>query len=171
LNAAHHGHCVSRYVDWLKDVYWCKIKASETRTKVFIGYCEDRSMPPAKEHRHLIRMTRYHGAWITFDDNVQSYECRVLDISGDSARLVARIDAPLGSSFKLSAVPTRLREDTARSFGEKVDSWASSSPLHDVARRSSEIKARACARYGPNKVWRNVDGLHRSQFIRRRRCA
>jgi hypothetical protein len=66
-------------------------------------------MPPIHEHRRLVRKTRYHDAWITFDDNFQSYECKLLDISADGAKLVAEIDALVGSSFKLSATPPLAR--------------------------------------------------------------
>jgi hypothetical protein len=58
-----------------------------------------------KQRRRLIRRTRQHEAWITFDRGVQSFECQVLDISADGAKLVTDIDAPVGTMFRLSAVP------------------------------------------------------------------
>jgi hypothetical protein len=58
-----------------------------------------------KQRRRLIRRTRQHEAWITFDRGVQSFECQVLDISADGAKLVTDIDAPIGTLFRLSAVP------------------------------------------------------------------
>jgi hypothetical protein len=59
----------------------------------------------APQRRRLLRRTRQHEAWITFDLGVQSYECQVLDISTDGAKLVTDIDAPIGTMFRLSAVP------------------------------------------------------------------
>jgi hypothetical protein len=58
-----------------------------------------------QQRRRLIRRTRQHEAWITFDRGVQSFECQVLDISTDGAKLVTDIDAPIGTLFRLSAVP------------------------------------------------------------------
>jgi PilZ domain-containing protein len=58
-----------------------------------------------KQRRRLIRRTRQHEAWITFDRDIQSFECQVLDISADGAKLVTDIDAPIGTLFRLSAVP------------------------------------------------------------------
>jgi PilZ domain len=54
------------------------------------------------------RKARHHGAWITFDDDIRSYECRVLDVSAGGAKLVADIDAIVGTSFKLSVAPRSL---------------------------------------------------------------
>jgi len=54
------------------------------------------------------RKARHHGAWITLDDDIRSYECRVLDVSAGGAKLVADIDALVGSSFKLSVAPRSL---------------------------------------------------------------
>jgi PilZ domain len=59
----------------------------------------------AQQRRRLIRRTRQHEAWITFDRGVQSYECQVLDISSDGAKLVTDVAAPIGTVFRLSAVP------------------------------------------------------------------
>jgi hypothetical protein len=54
------------------------------------------------------RKARHHGAWATFEDDIRSYECRVLDASAAGAKLVADIDAIVGSSFKLSVAPRSL---------------------------------------------------------------
>jgi hypothetical protein len=55
-----------------------------------------------------VRKKRHHGAWITFDDDIQSYECQVLDVSPGGAKLAADIDAIVGTSFRLSAAPHSL---------------------------------------------------------------
>jgi hypothetical protein len=63
-------------------------------------------MPQVKQQRRrLLRRTRQHQSWITFENNLQSHECQILDISADGAKLVADINAPIGASFRLSAVP------------------------------------------------------------------
>ena len=54
------------------------------------------------------RKVRDHGAWITFDGDIRSYECRVLDVSASGAKLLADVDALVGSSFKLSVAPYSL---------------------------------------------------------------
>jgi PilZ domain len=54
------------------------------------------------------RKARHHGAWITFDDDIRSYECRVLDVSAGGAKLLADVDTIVGSSFKLSVAPHSL---------------------------------------------------------------
>jgi hypothetical protein len=59
----------------------------------------------AQQRRRLRRRTRQHEAWITFDRGIQSYECQVLDISADGAKLLADIVAPIGTTFRLSNVP------------------------------------------------------------------
>ena len=64
-------------------------------------------MPP-QQRRRLPRRTRYHSSWITFDRGVQSFECQVLDVSADGAKLVADIDARIGTIFRLSAVPQAI---------------------------------------------------------------
>lgn len=43
-----------------------------------------------------------------FDGDIRSFECHVLDISADGAKLVTDIDAPIGVSFYLSAAPHAL---------------------------------------------------------------
>jgi hypothetical protein len=54
------------------------------------------------------RKVRDHGAWITFDGDIRSYECRVLDVSAGGAKLLVDVDALVGSSFKLSVAPHSL---------------------------------------------------------------
>ena len=49
-------------------------------------------MPQVKQQRpKLLRRTRQHPSWITFENNLQSHECQILDISADGAKLVADI--------------------------------------------------------------------------------
>jgi hypothetical protein len=55
-----------------------------------------------------IRKKRNHGAWVTFDDDIRSYECHVLDVSPGGAKLAADIDAGVGTSFRLSVAPRSL---------------------------------------------------------------
>jgi hypothetical protein len=54
------------------------------------------------------RKVRDHGAWITFDGDIRSYECRVLGVSTGGAKLLADVDALDGSSFKLSVATHSL---------------------------------------------------------------
>ena len=54
------------------------------------------------------RRARRQSAWIMFDDDFVSHECRVLDVSLNGAKLVAEIDVAIGSTFKLSTVPHAL---------------------------------------------------------------
>jgi hypothetical protein len=62
-------------------------------------------MPQVKQQRRrLVRRSRQHSSWITTDD-IRSYECQILDVSEDGAKLVADIEAPIGSAFRLSVVP------------------------------------------------------------------
>jgi hypothetical protein len=58
-----------------------------------------------QQRRRLQRRTRHHASWISFDRSIKSFECEVLDISADGAKLTADIFAPIGSKFRLSAVP------------------------------------------------------------------
>jgi hypothetical protein len=51
---------------------------------------------------------RDHGAWITFDGDIRSYECRVPDVSAGGAKLLADVDALVGSSLRLSVAPYSL---------------------------------------------------------------
>jgi hypothetical protein len=60
------------------------------------------------QHKRDIRKKRHHGAWITFDDDIRSYECQVLDVSPGGAKLIADIDAGVGTSFLLSIAPKSL---------------------------------------------------------------
>jgi hypothetical protein len=53
------------------------------------------------QRRRLLRRTRNHSSWISFDRSVKSFECQVLDISADGAKLVADIAGPIGSKFRL----------------------------------------------------------------------
>jgi hypothetical protein len=54
------------------------------------------------------RRARQHTAWLTFDDDFVSHECEVLDVSLNGAKLVAKIDVAIGSTFKLSTIPHAL---------------------------------------------------------------
>ena len=46
------------------------------------------------EHRFSVRRPRRHGAWITFDDDIRSFECQVLDISAGGAKLATNVKLP-----------------------------------------------------------------------------
>jgi PilZ domain len=59
-------------------------------------------MPFDKQRRSSTRKARDHGAWITMDGDVRSHECHVLDVSARGAKLVADLDAQVGSSLRLS---------------------------------------------------------------------
>jgi hypothetical protein len=59
-------------------------------------------MAVPKQRRSSGRKMRSHDAWITFDGDEHSYECRVADISADGAKLVADADVIVGSHVKLS---------------------------------------------------------------------
>jgi hypothetical protein len=67
-----------------------------------------RMSQPAQQRRRLLRRTRYHSSWIAFENDIRSYECQVLDISADGAKLIADIDARIGATFRLSAVPQAI---------------------------------------------------------------
>jgi PilZ domain len=58
-----------------------------------------------QQRRRLQRRKRHHPSWIAFDNDIRSYECQLLDISADGAKLIADIDASIGTTFLLSAVP------------------------------------------------------------------
>jgi PilZ domain len=63
-------------------------------------------MPQLKrERRGLVRRSRQHSSWITIENDIRSHECRVLDVSANGAKLLADIDAPIGSKLRLSIVP------------------------------------------------------------------
>jgi hypothetical protein len=63
-------------------------------------------MPQVKQQRRrLVRRTRQHPSWITIEGDIRSHECEVLDVSADGAKLIADIEAPIGSKFWLSVVP------------------------------------------------------------------
>jgi hypothetical protein len=75
-------------------------------SKIFTEPAQHLRMPQAGQQRHrLQRRTRHHPLWITFENDVRSYECQILDVSTDGAKLVADIEAPIGTTFRLSAVP------------------------------------------------------------------
>jgi PilZ domain len=61
-----------------------------------------------RKRQRDIRKKRNHGAWITFDDDIRSYECHILDVSPGGAKLAADIDASVGASFRLSVAPRSL---------------------------------------------------------------
>jgi PilZ domain len=66
-------------------------------------------MPKAiQQRRRLQRRKRHHSSWISFENDVRSYECQVLDISADGAKLIADIEASIGTTFLLSAVPQAI---------------------------------------------------------------
>jgi hypothetical protein len=74
-------------------------------SKIFTKTAQHLRMPQAaQQRRRLQRRTRHHPSWITFENDVRSYECQILDVSTDGAKLVADIDAPIGTTFRLSAV-------------------------------------------------------------------
>jgi len=62
-------------------------------------------MPHAEQRRRLPRRARHRSSWITFENDIRSYECQLLDVSADGAKLTADIDARIGSMFQLSVVP------------------------------------------------------------------
>ena len=61
-----------------------------------------------QQRRSLVRRTRQHPAWITIGNGIQSHECRLLDVSENGAKLVADIEAPIGSKLRLSNVPRAI---------------------------------------------------------------
>jgi PilZ domain len=61
----------------------------------------------AKQKREP-RRARQQSAWIMFDDDFVSHECRVLDVSMNGAKLVAEINVAIGSTLRLSTVPHAL---------------------------------------------------------------
>ena len=66
-------------------------------------------MPQVKqERRGLVRRSRQHPSWITIENDIRSHECRVLDVSANGAKLLADIDAPIGSKLCLSIVPNAI---------------------------------------------------------------
>jgi PilZ domain len=88
-------------------------------------------MPQVKEQRRrLPRRSRHHLSWITLENDIRSYECQVLDVSTDGAKLVADIEAPIGSTFRLSIVPQAIVRQKCevvwhkgRVIGVKFASW------------------------------------------------
>ena len=61
-----------------------------------------------EQRRRLARRSRDHLSWITIEGDIRSYECQVLDVSADGAKLVADIEAPIGSRLRLSIVPQAI---------------------------------------------------------------
>ena len=62
-------------------------------------------MARLKQPRSSARKVRRHGAWITLDGDIRSYECQVVDISAGGAKLISDVDALIGSSLNLSVSP------------------------------------------------------------------
>lgn len=58
-----------------------------------------------EQRRRLARRSRQHLSWITLDNDIRSHECQVLDVSADGVKLIADIEAPIGSMLQLSIVP------------------------------------------------------------------
>jgi PilZ domain len=90
----------------------------------------------AKQRRSSTRKARNHGAWITFDGDIRSYECRVVDVSAAGAKLVADIDADIGSSFRLSVAPHSIVRKPCevvwrrgRQLGVKFTEMSGAAPL------------------------------------------
>jgi hypothetical protein len=54
------------------------------------------------------RKARQHAAWITFNGDLVSHECRVMDVSATGAKLRADIDMAAGTKFRLSTIPRAL---------------------------------------------------------------
>lgn len=73
--------------------------------KTLYGSSNIMHMTIENEHRFSLRRPRRHGAWITFGDDIRSFECQVLDISAGGAKLATNVEAPIGGKFRLSAAP------------------------------------------------------------------
>jgi hypothetical protein len=54
------------------------------------------------------RQVRQHAAWITLENDFESHECQVLDVSRNGAKVVADIDGAAGTRLRLSVVPNAL---------------------------------------------------------------
>jgi hypothetical protein len=65
-------------------------------------------MPILTQRRVDQRRQRQHPAWITFDNDFQSHECQVLDVSNGGAKLLTDVATPVGSTFMLSVAPHAL---------------------------------------------------------------
>ncbi len=65
-------------------------------------------MTSIANRRKTPRRSRQHSAWINFEDDIKSVDCRVCNISQDGAQLVADVDASIGSKIYLSTVPHSL---------------------------------------------------------------
>ena len=64
--------------------------------------------------RKAKRRARDHDAWLTIDGDICRFDCRVLDISADGAKVLADLDAPIGAIIHLSAVPHAIARKLAR---------------------------------------------------------
>jgi hypothetical protein len=63
-------------------------------------------MPQLKPKlRRDARRSRQQSAWIIFDGDHGRRECQVMDVSLHGAKIVASVDAEIGSRFRLSLVP------------------------------------------------------------------
>jgi hypothetical protein len=60
---------------------------------------------PKEYHRKSRRHFRNHQAWMTFVGKSDSFDCRVLEVSQDGAKLLADIVAPVGTRLHLSPTP------------------------------------------------------------------
>jgi PilZ domain-containing protein len=65
-------------------------------------------MPLSHDRRQPRRQTRHDTAWISLKDDIRSFDCHVLDISEDGAKLATDINAPIGSTIYLSTIPHAL---------------------------------------------------------------
>ena len=55
--------------------------------------------------RKSVRSTRHHDAWVTLDNDLRSFDCRVLDVSDGGAKLFTHTKPTIGSIVYLSTVP------------------------------------------------------------------
>lgn len=63
-------------------------------------------MPQIKQQpRRFVRRIWQYPSWITIENDIRRHECQVVDVSANGTKLVADIDAPIGSKFRLSVVP------------------------------------------------------------------
>jgi hypothetical protein len=82
-------------------------------------YHQISNMSPAKQPRSSARKARNHGAWITLDGDLRSHECHVLDVSVGGAKLVADVDAAVGSKFRLSVAPHSILQKPCKVIWRK----------------------------------------------------
>jgi hypothetical protein len=69
--------------------------------------------------RKSLRRLRSHPAWITFAGKSHGYDCHLLDISKDGAKLLADIVAPVGSRFYLSAAENASEQKVCEIIWQK----------------------------------------------------